>query len=263
MKASFEMFRRSWKPNKVVLPCPSAPRIENGAGWAFEFLLQLDDVLWGRWMWWLMHLGDNTVASIKEIPQIDFLSSPCDVTIGMLRSCLDAIGSRYGYSASRTVPILAEWISWSLDSRTPHPPADVTQGLHEELYQTFCLDLMIGAPYDYFGALLSESGHGKSSTAFFPTPMEVVKCMAKMGMFDVGVHVKVCDPCVGTGRTLMVAGNHALHLTGQDIDHTVLVCAKANFMLYVPWGAAPAPPSAYDKPPVSYQIDERGQVSLF
>jgi len=96
-------------------------------------------------------------------------------------------------------------------------------------------------PYDYFGDLLSECHWGKSK-GFFPTPMSVVKVMTAITMGQKGLDQRtktVLDPCVGTGRMLMLAGDYSLRLHGQDIDGVVLKAANINFLLYVPWAIAP------------------------
>ena len=76
------------------------------------------------------------------------------------------------------------------------------------------------------GYLVSRLPYG-----FYPTPHQICEFMTRM-TFGEGVdHRKetVLDPCVGTGRFLLHAGNHSLRLYGMDIgatrSHLSICCA--------------------------------------
>lgn len=51
--------------------------------------------------------------------------------------------------------------------------------------------------------------------------------------------LKVCDPCVGTGRMLLHASNYSMRLYGQDVDNMVLTICLINGALYAPWLSFP------------------------
>ena len=72
-------------------------------------------------------------------------------------------------------------------------------------------------------------GNGKHNpTAYFPTPMHLCDLMVKMLMDKTDKTASVCDPCVGSGRLLMVASNYSLNLYGMDIDPLILKSATST-----------------------------------
>jgi len=248
MMSEFEIFARKWQPNEVVLPCPSAPALNDiQAGWLWLLALDIDRVLWGRWAWWLERLEKRDFDTIKssDIPKITFNlyrgHEPHHKALKMLNLCVDTIKRREGrYSGNGALMALIDWLSWSLGLQDEAPGIKVET--HQELYQTFCLDLIMGAPCDYWGILLSDLQHGKGTTSFYPTPSEVVTLLTDIISEQDGPAMRSAyDPCLGTGRALLEASNHYLLLSGQDIDSSVLKCAKLNFALYVPWAIVPPP----------------------
>jgi hypothetical protein len=127
---------------------------------------------------------------------------------------------------------------------------------------------------------------GWNPTGFFPTPHPVVELMVRMTMHDAQAEgrdprtLTVCDPCVGSGRTLLHASNFSLALFGQDIDPLAVATCKINGVLYAPWLAFPLPAAILGTrvppPPASlpvaepppkdvrvYRIDDHGQGLLF
>lgn len=221
-------------------------------GWMFDMLFQLEGLMWGRWPYWMAAWAKIDVPE-GPIPQLGFVSTPHPFVVKMLNHTIECCfhGTVDRYRAFRW---LVEWLKWSLGaSRTkpdlPNPdiPSD------KIAYQVFQLDPMILYPYDYFGHWLAEAGHGKSGTAFFPTPMGVTELMGQMvfDRDDIDKVSKVLDPAVGTGRTLLLASNYSLRLYAQDIDQMVLDCLAVNFMMYAPWGAKPLPPHVYGDEAVS------------
>ena len=114
------------------------------------------------------------------------------------------------------------------------------EGASDRLYQVFNIETLLAYPHDYFGDILCENQHGQRS-GFFPTPMSVVEMLVLMTV-DGDARLKtVCDPCVGTGRMLLVASNYSLRLYGVDIDPTVIKATLVNGYLFAPWLVKPFP----------------------
>lgn len=156
--------------------------------------------------------------------------------------------------------------------------------LNADWYKTFNLGLFLKYPHDYLGDFAAEMvGNGKNNpTAYFPTPMNVCVMIAKMTMIDANKTSSVCDPCVGSGRLLMVASNYSINIYGMDIDFRILQICKANMWMYVPWGVvkfeieglesrgkpiergdALAPVQATTKEVQKKLLKEGGQMALF
>ena len=125
-------------------------------------------------------------------------------------------------------------------------------------------------PCDLFGYTLSQKiGNGWNPNAFFPTPETVVACMVQMTMHDTkGLDQRgltVCDPCVGTGRMLIYAGQNSMRLFGMDIDYMMVLATKINMAFWCPWGLYQWDDSFFDVvglpgPPV---LASTGQLALF
>lgn len=120
---------------------------------------------------------------------------------------------------------------------------------------------MIQAPYDYFGAFISErKAKGWNSSAFFPTPHNVCECMVQMMFCHEDRDTRtltVNEPCIGSGRMLLHASNFSLRLYGQDIDPLVLACARINGALFAPWMAYGTPPGLFPEPERVFQPTKR------
>lgn len=220
----------------------------NGSGWMSQMLTELDSLMWGRWDYWLTAWATISIPE-DPIPPITFETSPHPHVMKMLNHtldwCLQGRVDKY-----RGFEWFIQWLGWSLGCFKEKPenlcddiPSDIIA------YQLFNLDLMMLYPYDYFGHWLSEIGHGKQGSAFYPTPFGVTQLMTDLITQDAETSLdktsQVNDPAVGTGRTLLNASNFSLRLSGQDIDPLVLSCLHVNFKMYAPWGANPLPESLY------------------
>lgn len=177
----------------------------------------------------------------EPIPQIDFCGEfepSVKPGIRMLQKCLDKV--EYSMGVWNGMRELAEWIGFALGVTTQ--PSRLDEKAQEFLYRNFNLEPLLLAPADYLGQMLSESNYGKRN-GFYPTPTCVVKMMTECVFFDRRAENpsvdhrtdKVCDPCVGTGRMLLVASNYSLRLYGQDIDYLCCLICKINLALYAPW----------------------------
>lgn len=177
----------------------------------------------------------------EPIPEIDFCGEFEPATkqgIKMLQTCLDKI--EYSMGVWNGMRELAEWIGFALG--VTNEPSKLDESVQEFLYRNFNLEPLLLFPADYLGQMLTESNYGKRN-GFYPTPTNVVKFMVECTFFDRKRETgtvdhradKVCDPCVGTGRMLLIASNYSLRLFGQDIDYLCCLICKINLALYAPW----------------------------
>jgi len=174
----------------------------------------------------------------RPIPQIAFHRyAPAKQ---MLAKCVSQIEGMYGYSGAFRE--FVDWLAYGMGL------TDIKSHLDDRaqgtLYQIFDASKMLYGPYDYLGDMLAERKGRDNPTAFFPTPLEVADCMARLVGFDEGKDKDMRmssfnDPCMGTGRMGLCASNHTLNLTGQDIDPFVLLIAGINGCLYAPWLVVP------------------------
>ncbi|AGY57997.1 type I restriction-modification system subunit M [Gloeobacter kilaueensis] len=220
-------------------------------GWMRPLLFEMDTILWGRWEYWLQTQEAGHLLE-RLIPQIAFLDDSHNYARRMIERCLDAIGCGWsGWSSWSNFNTLLDWILFGLGHGNAHTPPPLDQRIQGQLYQTFELGALQLWPHDYWGALLAENRHGRHN-GFYPTPLPVCELMAKMLFVESGDPATgrptiwpdcrarlVYEPCVGTGRMLMVASNYSLRLSGCDIDPTVLKACLVNLWLYAPWGIAP------------------------
>ena len=129
---------------------------------------------------------------------------------------------------------------------------------------------LIDCECDLFGYLLSQSiGSGWNPNAFYPTPEGVVQMMVQMTMHDSKDvdqrGLTVCDPCAGTGRMLMHAGQRSMRLFAQDIDYMMVLATKINLAFFCPWGLFQWDDEFFDHvgvpgPPVKART---GQLTMF
>ena len=216
-------------------------------GWLLLYLQMTEIQLRGtqsRWAYQL-ELWDTGELPDDPIPPLHF-GQPDPTVYRELERWARLVGyDDGGWSDFRS---LMDWFLWGLALARDEPElyrADAA----EKLYRQANLGLMLKAPYDYFGAFISErKSKNWNPTAFFPTPHSVVECMVRMLMADGGRdgrHRKVMDPCVGTGRMLLHASNYSLRLYGHDIDPMVLAGCRINGALYAPWMSYGLPDSVF------------------
>lgn len=213
------------------------------AGWLLPYLLAADDLLWHRWDHWARTLMAGKVLD-EPIPHVSWGAH--DAARKMWERTLDAVtphGGWQGWSGWENMNYALDWLLFGFGHhgyrelpKEPHPGASM------RLYQTFCLEAAMAYPYDYLGDMLAENAHGKH-LGFYPTPMCLTEMMAAMLFHDEeDARTKsVNDPCLGTGRMLLVASNHSYRLYGMDIDLTVIKAALINGYLYAPWLVRPFP----------------------
>lgn len=177
----------------------------------------------------------------EPIPQIEFIGEFEQATkpgLKMLNDCIDKIAYSSGYAHG--IREFCEWLGFALGVTNERSKLD--EDVQDFLYRNFNLEPLLIHPSDYLGQLLCESNHGKGN-GFFPTPIHICSMMAEMVKADKkGSDPRMettHDPCVGTGRMLLVSSNFSLRLYGQDIDYLCCLITKINLALYAPWHYIP------------------------
>lgn len=184
-------------------------------------------------------------ADPGPIPRVEF-GAPDSTVMRDLHKAVDIAGSYgargWGWTAFR---LLLDFLSFGLGISDNRP--DLDDAVQERLYRHLNLGPWLLKPSDYLGYFASERhAGGWNPNAFYPTPHPVCEAMVAMQMADTDVPdqrwAKVLDCCVGTGRMLLHASNHSLHLYGQDIDPMMVQITLINGALYAPWLACPPNP---------------------
>jgi len=207
--------------------------------------------------WGYLHAFLVSPYDPGPIPKVHF-EAPSDEARKHLENCILEVESKHGSWSGFS--LLVDWLLYGCG--ISKEPSTLEDSLQEKLYKTFNAGLLLQAPYDYFGAIISErKGSGKwNPTKFFPTPHPVCELMAQMSFHDMGEFASrfrmMNDCCMGTGRMQMHAGNYSLMLSGADIDPLVLKCAKLNGVFFVPWLVYPVeePPFFISKKPAKRKV---------
>lgn len=203
-------------------------------GWMVPFLLAYDDLLWGRWSYWLDICQKGTITGSAPIPQLKFssLGEPGVVhTMKMFEKCL--------HHSEATIDNFADWLLWALAETQDKP--NVSARLNEYYYKHFDLFLVLNDPTDYLSAVLSEqTGRGyKSGLGYFPTPMHVVELMTQItfagGDREAAKRQTLSDPCVGCGAMLLPASNYVLRAYAMDISQVAIKLCRIQMKWYAPW----------------------------
>lgn len=217
-------------------------------GWMRPALWELETMAWGRWAYW-MEINLNGFLPERPIPEINFRRD--EETFKHLDDVLDCIpihGSWKSFGNSyKAMNYFLDWLLFAFGSgcqtTLPEEPAGC-EGASMRLYQVFCLNQLIGYPYDYLGDLFVDVKVG-DNLGFFPTPIEVCELMSRIvGREDELKDTrnrKVYDPCLGTGRTFLLQSNYCLAGYAQEINPLCIKAAKVNFFMYAPWYAAALP----------------------
>lgn len=204
-------------------------------GWLRPYLIVLDEMFLKRWDYWIRTVESGEVLD-EPIPQIEWPGIGHQEPRKNLVACID-----YGfYRLSRqSFSLFVEWLLYGFGaSSVKEMPRQIEPEVNAFWYKTFNLGLFLKYPHDYLGEYAAElygKGH-HNPTAYFPTPMTVSTLIVKMLFCEEDKKTaSVCDPCVGSGRLLMVASNYSLNLYGVDIDANILKVCQANMWMYVPW----------------------------
>ena len=201
-------------------------------------LIDADEKTTKRWDWHLRNLSTNKIT--LPIPQIKFLGMVEPKTMKMLRTMINTIKEE-GHYGSQAAEKLIEWLAWGFGIKdvTTFP---ITQKIHEKMKEQFKIQPLLEYPSDYFAVLLGESGHA-GGPGWFATPMNITELITQV-VFNKEKSKpweNLNEPCLGTGSMVLPASNYCLSISGQDISPIMILTAKVNFMLYVPWAAIPYP----------------------
>lgn len=186
---------------------------------------------------YVMRTLDAGKLLAEPLPQIHFVGEFEQATkpgIKMLSKCLDHVEQKSGsWNGMRE---FCEWLGYALGVTCEQ--SKLKPEVQEFLYRNFNLEPLVLHPSDYLGQMLCETQHGKKN-GFYPTPICIVQLMAQMvNAHKTGTDQRreaTMDPCVGTGRMLLVASNYSMRLFGQDIDGLCCLITKINLALYAPW----------------------------
>jgi hypothetical protein len=215
-------------------------------GWLLPYVMDLRPGVCGRpgrWLYWLRTMEAGKILD-EPIPPLTLGFGSGDGSAAGRRSIEKAIavlGHSHGFSSAPR--LIIEWLAWGLhaSAEPPRLPAEAA----EALYRDFDVCPLLYEPADYLGWMLSEAkGRGHDPSGFFPTPTPLVELMAQVIMDGAGEDLRrktVNDPCVGTGRMLLVAGGRSLRLSGQDVNPTCVLATLVNGALYCPWLSFPFP----------------------
>jgi len=262
-------------------------------GYMFPWVMNLDPyVLNGRWSWWSEAIAMGKLPD-TPIPKLDFT----DQSNGgkkHIEKLMDQLAAK-GHVHTSLEYILDELL-WGLgrpmdfgSDKTVNrikeePPRELFEGSRKWFIENIRLDILIQDHCDFWADLIAENkGKSAQRTGFFATPMSICEMMARMSFIDPrtpGFDWKkqavqtMSDPCVGTGRTLLVSSNYCLQLFAQDIDLLVLKACNYNLMMFAPWGICPGKglikeldeenlkqPEQVTKP--TFTFNNSGQGSLF
>lgn len=231
-----------------AVPLRESPTLTHG--WLVPGLIEADMCMWQRWRYWIecMERGDLIDKPLPQVPwmSVSEASNPADK---MLKACLNAIpthGSWKTWGGWQYFDYFLDWLLFAF-GHPGQPEMPVTplgcEGASDRLFQIFCLESLMAWPYDYWGNILADNKFGRSE-GFFPTPIDVVKLMAAVLFVSKDADYRrqrVLDPCLGTGRMLLVASNWSVCLHGQDINSTVIKSSLVSGYVWVPWLVKPFP----------------------
>lgn len=214
-------------------------------GWIRPSFILTETMINGRWKFWIDFRACCQFGKGKEyiehrsIPQINFLSTGISDNIAkeMLYICLREAPGAYAHSAYEMLELFVDWLLYSFGcSEVKELPGKITPEMREFWYKEFRPQLLLMYPDDYLGDIAADNRVAKSS-AYFPTPMNIVEFMTKMSMDNskANKYNIVNDPCLGSGRMLLSASNYSLRLYGQDINLLIHKVSLVNAYLYVPW----------------------------
>lgn len=188
--------------------------VRNKKGWLLPFLIGYDELLWGRWNYWLDILQKGTIAGSGDIPQITWTepsSAPAIATTKMLSQCLN--------HHDANIDTFADWLLWGLAAGEGYP--NISDNLNEHYYRVFDLFLVLDNPTDYLSYLLCEqTGKGyKKGLGYYPTPFNLTQLMVEILLPhddkpELLKNKTVHDPCIGCGAMLLPASNYFLRGSG-------------------------------------------------
>jgi hypothetical protein len=233
-------------------------------GWLMYYRLLLEEHLEisARWDYWYRTMAAGRLLD-EPIPQLHFVSggerSEGYKLIDQWVNLID----RYGGGWSSPMPVLLDWLLWGFGLNNEQPA--LKPELNEQLYRAVNIGPLLFAPHDYFGEWIANQKGKWNPHAFFPTSEHVVQLMVEMNFAGLDPKtarsMTVCDPCMGSGRMLILSAGHSLRLFGMDIDGEVLRAAKVNGALYAPWLVRPFPEAIFVEPQESTPVHKSSETA--
>lgn len=248
--------RKPWTYRGFLLPLVQQmhkhPRCNTGDRWGYYFQC--------------LHEGRLIPERLPQVYWQGATSTHVNALEKLLNGCVSILE---GYDTWDVFKALVQWIGWALSTRRRPPDlfndmrrnersarrASVDERIEKMnayLYQHMKLDDWLITPDDHLGNFLAEQkGKGWNPHAFYPTPMEVCKLMAALNHGERGTThdlrgMTACDPCIGTGRTMLTAADYSMRIAGQDIDGLAIAICYINGALYAPWITFPLPDRIFD-----------------
>lgn len=208
-------------------------------GWLIPFLWAYDDLLWGRWSYWMDICTKGTIVGSGPIPQIKWagidVHEPAIAEVNkMFTRCLT--GRHEG-----SIDTFSDWLLWGLAATKEQPR--ISAELNEHYYKTFDLFLPLRYPTDYMSNVLcEETGRGyKQGLGYYPTPFNVCLLMNQMVMSggdpEKMKRKTVMEPAVGCGALLLPSSNQVLRGFAQDVSSIAIKLCKIQMYWYAPWFA--------------------------
>lgn len=214
-------------------------------GWLRPTAMYTETIINGRWDYW-QDIHSTLIVENKPIPKIDFCVPTKDGASGevmnMINDCLRASKCISGY---KSLELFVDWILYAYGSSlVTSLPVNITDEMNRYWYENFKPQYLFAVPGDYLVHCASDVyGSGSfNTTAFYPTPGQVVQLMTEMTFPDKDdyslekyKYQTVMEPCCGSGIVLLYASNYSLRLFGQDIDPLMTKIAILNGYFYMPW----------------------------
>lgn len=209
-----------------------------------------------RWPWWLAAVHNRELPG--PIPKVHFGTSVRSPSTKSLEACLRKIEGRWG--SWESFRLFCEWLGWGLSVHNEAPKFEPE--LNEALYRTFDLKPWLRSPGDHLGDFIAEQRSGGwNPHAFYPTPHELIEAMVQITIVGSGHEddpfATFNEPCCGTGRIFLHASNYSLCMCGQDVDRLVVLIARINAALYVPWLAFPPSAEMLEEMQAKWRLRQR------
>lgn len=233
-------------------------------GWMQRYLIRNEIEINGRWDYYAkIQAKLDKEVSIPylnwKVNEDSILDKQC---LELLYYCLNEITTKWNKDARHKwagVNYLFDWILWSLghpcckefplESNYNPEPSLQQEGVwdgdaHSRLLQVFDTNYFLLGKNDYFGEFLHtlSDEHKK-----FPKqkPLSEIDDWFRQTLLNQEEDelFLFVDPCVDTGRTMMVASNYTLSLVGSNEvakDQLITKAALINFYLFIPWAIKPS-----------------------
>ena len=201
-----------------------------------------------RWMYWSW-ICEHVDLPAAPIPQLHFTAAPQHVDMRHIQECLRYPVRRHWQWYDEAWIFMVKWLLHGFGRRDLEDEvARIPEDVREQWYRFFNLAHLLHSPCDWSAFILQgglqddkrTKSPWASTTGFYSTPMPVIKLMSDvtMGEADPLIDqrlVSVHDCCCGSGSILLEASNRSLRLSGQDIVHSLCLCAELNGYLFAPW----------------------------